>query len=49
VKRDHIQVVNELINAGANIAHISQTGFRVIEYAILPGFFEMAKIIYTKL
>jgi ankyrin repeat protein len=30
IKRDHIQVVNELINAGANVAHISQIGLRVI-------------------
>lgn len=49
MKRDHLQVVNELINGGANIAHISQIGLRVIEYAILPGFFETAKTIYAKL
>jgi hypothetical protein len=38
-----------LINAGANITHISQTGFRIIDYAILGGYYDLARLIFSKL
>lgn len=41
VKRNHKRVVEELIDAGADVATVSKIGLRVIEYAILPGFFDI--------
>lgn len=49
VKRNHIRVVELLISENANVAHVSQIGLRVIEYAILAGFYEIARMIYRKL
>jgi hypothetical protein len=38
-----------LIEAGANLTHVSQLGFRVIDYAILGGFYEIARLIFMSL
>jgi ankyrin repeat protein len=49
VKRNHQKVAEILIDAGANVAHVSKVGLRVIEYAILAGFYELAQLIFRKL
>lgn len=49
VKRDHYQIAESLINAGANVTHVSQTGFRIIDYAILGGYYDLARLIFSKL
>ncbi len=49
IKRNHIKVVAELIEAGADVGHVSKIGLRVIEYAILPGFYDICQLIYKKL
>ena len=49
VKRNHAKIVEQLIEAGADIGHVSKIGLRVIEYAILPGFYDICQIVYKKL
>lgn len=38
-----------LIDAGADVGFVSKTGLRVIEYGILPGFYEITQLIYKRL
>jgi ankyrin repeat protein len=49
VKRNHIHLIEPLINAGADAAHVSKLGFSAIDYAILGGFYEIAKLLYRRL
>jgi ankyrin repeat protein len=49
IKRNHIKIVEELIEAGADLGLVSKIGLRVIEYAILPGFYDICQLIYKKL
>ena len=46
IKRNHYEVVKLLIENGADLGHISKASLRVIEYAILPGFYDIACLIY---
>ena len=38
-----------LIEAGANVGHVSKVGLRVIEYAVLAGFYELAQLVFSHL
>uniref|UniRef100_A0A1J3JRM9 Uncharacterized protein n=1 Tax=Noccaea caerulescens TaxID=107243 RepID=A0A1J3JRM9_NOCCA len=49
VKRNHLQIVKELLDAGADIGHVSKVGLRVIEYAILPGFYDICQLLFKQL
>lgn len=49
VKRNHRKIVEDLIDAGADLGQVSKIGLRIIEYAILPGFYDICQIIYKRL
>lgn len=48
VKRKHLDVVKYLLNKGANPDYVDKAGFKAIDYAILPGYYEIAQIIYCE-
>lgn len=48
VKRNHLDVVRYLLRFGANVDYVSGIGLTILEYAILPGYYEIALMIYLK-
>ena len=46
VKRNHIVVVNYLLKNGANPNFLSDCGLRIIDFAVLAGFYDIALKIY---
>jgi hypothetical protein len=48
-KRDKTDVVKYLLVMGANPDTISLSGLIAVEYALLPGFYETALVIFQKM
>lgn len=48
VKRNHLRLVKYLVEQGANCSFVSIFGLTPIEFAILPGYYEIALLLYER-
>jgi ankyrin repeat protein len=49
IKRNHIDIVRYLVENNADVNFVAKNGLRAIEYAILPGFYEIATILFQRM
>ena len=49
VKRDRLEISECLIEAGAHIQHTTKVGFRIIDYAILGGYYDIARMLFQRM
>lgn len=48
IKRNHTKVVKYLLQNNADPDYLTGFGLKTIEFAILPGFYEIALLLYEK-
>lgn len=48
VKRNHIRIVRYLLGLGADYKFTTPYGLSTLEFAILPGYYEIALLIYER-
>lgn len=47
-RRNHLKVVRYLLERGADVNTVAPVGLSTLEYAILPGFYEISLLIYER-
>ena len=47
-RRNHVGVVRYLLQKGADVNIIAPIGLSTLEYAILPGFYEIALLLFER-
>lgn len=48
-RRNHLELVRYLLERGADVNVVTPVGISTLEYALLPGFYEIALLIYERL
>ena len=49
VQRNHKEIIRYLLERGADVNIVSPSGLSAIEYAILPGYYEVALLLYERI
>ena len=49
IKKNKKEIVEYLVNKGADVNFLATTSISVIEYAILPGYYEIALYLYERI